>query len=383
MRVGSATRVSLALVDVDTDQCRSAFDPDALEGLARSLKEVGLLHPIIVRRQGERYQIIAGERRFRAARLLGWDTIEAIVLPPGTEANDPRVQLIENLQREDLNPVDKALAVRRFMLANRLNKVQVAEALGIPRTTISDWLNLLEVSPTFQRAVISHFQRGESALTPSHVSIALGVERKLMWPGLAERLLGLAESHHLSKAELRRVAQLLQERRELSPEEAALKVRAETERRRRAAEREKESRALAAVPVHTPEGSKTTLVQHLCDSIERLRTLLAEISRVVPPGGFGNPELAAAASPGPGVATGERGDWQRAADQLVNLYEVLTRVLQDVFGVDAVKTADRRYLERRRAERRFRRVARGVGEIKRPGGTAPSAPPGQAAASGG
>ena len=362
-------KIPLALIDRDVDQCRTAFDEDALEGLARSLKEVGLLHPILVRRQGERYQIIAGERRYRAARLLGWQSIDAVVLPEGTEANDPRVQLIENLQREDLNPVDKARAVRRFMEETRMNKVQAAEALGIPRTTITDWLNVLEISQPYQHAVITNFQGGESVITLSHVSIAKGVARKLLLPNLAEELLQVAERRHLSKGEMRQVAQLIQQDRHITPDEAAVRVRAAAERRRRAAERERLARIAPVVPQQVDV--EREILDRLHENIDHLRQALAEVSRIAPPGmvfaadvAATSEELSSESGRGdsrkggsePGMhALGGSWEWRRTVNELVSMYEAVTRVLQDVFGVDAVETADRRYLQRRRAWRRLQK----------------------------
>ncbi|MBE3578056.1 MAG: ParB/RepB/Spo0J family partition protein [Limnochordales bacterium] len=363
--MGTTVKIPLSLIDRDESQCRTAVDEDALEGLARSLKEVGLLHPILVRRHGERYQIVAGERRYRAARLLGWRSIDALILPEGTEANDPRVQLIENLQREDLNPVDKARAVRRFMEETGMNKVQAAEALGIPRTTITDWLNVLEISPAYQQAVINNFQGGESVITLSHVSIAIGVARKAFRPQLAEELLRTAERYHLSKGEMRQVARLIQENWELTPDEAVARVRAAAERRRRAAERER----LARLGPISPQQAdvEREILDRLLEKLEDFRQALADACRIVPPGlVFSADELAAMSeqvnresgqkerfgSPAPESRAQE---WRRAVNELISLYEALVRVLQDIFGVDAAETADRRYLRRRRAWRRLQR----------------------------
>ncbi|MBE3583530.1 MAG: ParB/RepB/Spo0J family partition protein [Limnochordaceae bacterium] len=330
-------KVSLERIRTDAAQCRTSFDPDQLEGLRRSLEAVGQLHPVLVRPEGDYYRLIAGERRVRAARLAGWSTIEAVILPPGTEEHDPEVQLIENLQREDLNPIDKAQAVRRFMDQNHLSKVEAADRLGIPRTTLTDWLNCLEVDPRFQQAVIRNFQNGSSPITASHVSIALGLARKLLRPDLTEELLACTEAMELSKAELRQVARILEADREISAQDAAERVRARAASRRRAAAREKGK----------PEPEWKDEVTQLLDSLERelahVRENLSRLSRYAQEQEDEQQFPAA---------------WKQMPERLMSTYEMLTRVLKDVFHVDSMQTAEERYRARRRAWRRAQRALR-------------------------
>lgn len=106
----------LSQIDPNREQPRSRFDQDALRELADSIRAVGVLQPIIVRKSGERYEIIAGERRFRAARLAGLDEIPAIVRD-WDEQKRLEAALIENLQRDDLNPIEEAVGVKRLMEA--------------------------------------------------------------------------------------------------------------------------------------------------------------------------------------------------------------------------------------------------------------------------
>jgi len=127
--------VPVSLIDPDPGQPRTRFDQEALDGLARSLREVGQLQPILVRRNGDRFRLVAGERRWRAARQLGQKAIAALVLDQGPPAQggDRLLQLAENLQREDLDPLERARAVAALMEAEGLSQKAVAERLGLPR----------------------------------------------------------------------------------------------------------------------------------------------------------------------------------------------------------------------------------------------------------
>ena len=106
------SKIKISLVDPKRDQPRKFFDKEALEQLAESISENGLLQPILVREYGEgRYQIIAGERRFRASKLAGLNEIPAIILDRD-DKNTAQIALIENIQREDLNPLEEAMAYK-------------------------------------------------------------------------------------------------------------------------------------------------------------------------------------------------------------------------------------------------------------------------------
>lgn len=203
---------------------RGERTPESLEGLANSLSEVGLLQPILVKPTNGGYELVAGWRRLMAARMAGHDTIDAVVLSEDIDAL--QVQLVENLQREDLNPVERAEAVHAFMKLHGLTKSEAAKRLGVPRTTITDWLDLLEVPRRFREAVVDNFNGGDSPLTTSHISEALALARRLGSPHVAHVLLDAALKHRLSKAEIREVARLVRENRDISIEEAIQAVRA-------------------------------------------------------------------------------------------------------------------------------------------------------------
>lgn len=133
-------------------QPRKDFDPDDLAALKHSIATHGLLQPVVVRHTEDGYQLIAGERRLRAARAVGWKDIPVRVV----DFNDQQTfeaALVENLQRADLNPIEKALGFRDYLAQYRLTQDEFAQRVGLDRTTISNLLRLLELPPEVQEAV--------------------------------------------------------------------------------------------------------------------------------------------------------------------------------------------------------------------------------------
>lgn len=127
-------------------QPRRDMDPEALEELAQSIKTQGVMQPIVVRPIGEQqYEIIAGERRWRASQLAGLDKVPCVIREVADEAAIA-MALIENIQREDLNPIEEAMALHRFQDEFSLTQQQVAEAVGKSRTTVTNLLRLMNLS---------------------------------------------------------------------------------------------------------------------------------------------------------------------------------------------------------------------------------------------
>lgn len=136
-------------------QPRRDMDPQALEELAQSIKGQGVMQPIVVRPiPGDRYEIIAGERRWRATQLAGLDTIPAMVRDVPDEAAIA-MALIENIQREDLNPVEEAIALQRLQSEFHLTQQQVADAVGKSRVTVANLLRLISL-PEVIKTMLSH-----------------------------------------------------------------------------------------------------------------------------------------------------------------------------------------------------------------------------------
>lgn len=142
------TIVNLKLRDVEPNknQPRTNFDDEKIEELANSIKEYGVIQPIIVTKKNNYYQIVAGERRWRAAKKAGIGEIPAIVRNY-TEQKNKEIALIENIQREDLNPIEKAKALRELIDKYNLTQQELANKLGISRSGIANTMRILNLDP--------------------------------------------------------------------------------------------------------------------------------------------------------------------------------------------------------------------------------------------
>lgn len=133
-------------VEPNRDQPRKRFDQEALEELAQSIKEYGLIQPIVVSKKEGYYSIVAGERRWRASKIAGLTEIPAIIRKDDERVNT-EISLIENMQREDLNPYEKALGIRTLIDNYGLSQEIVAKKLGKSRSTVANWVRVLNLEP--------------------------------------------------------------------------------------------------------------------------------------------------------------------------------------------------------------------------------------------
>lgn len=163
--------LKISLVDPKSDQPRKYFDAEALEELSESIRENGLLQPILVREYGDagRYQIIAGERRFRACRLAGLSEIPAIVLDRDNKSA-AKIALIENIQREDLNPIEEAMAYKSLKDEYDMTQEELSEQIGKSRSAIANTLRLLDLPESIIIMVAA------KELTAGHARTLLGVK---------------------------------------------------------------------------------------------------------------------------------------------------------------------------------------------------------------
>jgi ParB family transcriptional regulator, chromosome partitioning protein len=173
---------SIPLADIEPNplQPRSIFDSGRLDELANSIKTNGIIQPILVRRRGQKYELIAGERRLRAAKLAGLAEAPAIV----QDYADDRlleIALIENIQREDLNPMETAQALERLHTEMNLSHDQIAERTGKDRTTITNLIRLLRLPREVQLLV------AERRLSMGHARAILGLTRPEHQTQLAEK----------------------------------------------------------------------------------------------------------------------------------------------------------------------------------------------------
>ncbi|MEG0742484.1 MAG: ParB/RepB/Spo0J family partition protein [Clostridia bacterium] len=156
-------------IDPNTAQPRRDFDREALEQLTQSIREAGVLSPILVVENGMRYRIVAGERRFRASRMAGLTSVPCIVRNFTTE-QQMEAALIENLQREDLNPIEEANAIRGLMQECGYTQEQAAQKLGKSRPVIANMLRILNLPTEITDLVVT----GE--LSAGHARVLAGVE---------------------------------------------------------------------------------------------------------------------------------------------------------------------------------------------------------------
>ena len=167
--VDAVRMLPIGQIDPNREQPRRSFDEDALKELAASIEAVGVLQPIIVAPSGDRYTIIAGERRYRASRLAGLSEIPAIVRDWDSQKR-LEAALIENLQRDDLNPVEEAMGVRRLMDEAGLTQEKAAERLGKSRPAVANLLRLLTL-PDSVKALLA-----EGKLSAGHARALVTVD---------------------------------------------------------------------------------------------------------------------------------------------------------------------------------------------------------------
>lgn len=170
-------QIPIASIDANPLQPRQAFEEEPLAELATSIRDLGLLQPILVRPHKDRFELVAGERRLRAARQAGLERVPAIVVETDERGSLERA-LVENLHREDLNPIEEAAAFKQLIEEGGLTQEALGSRLGRTRGAISNTLRLLELPTKVQRLLI------ERRLTAGHGRALLG----LASPALQERL---------------------------------------------------------------------------------------------------------------------------------------------------------------------------------------------------
>ena len=198
------TRASPVEADVDRlepndFQPRSYVDDARLQELAQSIRANGIIQPIVVRRVGDRFQIIAGERRWRAAKMAGLLRVPVVVrdVAPGKEQSLLEMALIENIQREDLNPIEEALAYRRLVDEFHLRQEDIASAVGKDRTSVANVLRLLRLPDEVRTEVAS------GRLSMGHaralLSLADEADQRRMARDVIARSLSVRETESLVK----------------------------------------------------------------------------------------------------------------------------------------------------------------------------------------
>jgi len=199
--VGSIIEIEMDLIDVNPFQPRSYFNEESLLELASSIRELGVIQPITIRKlEGNKFQLVSGERRFRASKLIGNTTIPAYI----RIANDQEMlemALVENIQRKDLDPIEVALSYQRLIEEIDLTQEEMSKRVGKKRSTISNYLRLLKLDPIIQTGMRDGF------LTMGHGRALINVEK-------IEDQLDIYEKIIQQKLSVRQTEQLVKSLRE-------------------------------------------------------------------------------------------------------------------------------------------------------------------------
>lgn len=184
-------------VEPNREQPRKNFNEDALLELADSIKQYGVLQPLLVQKKGDYYEIIAGERRWRAAKMAGLKEIP-VIIKEYTELERVEISLIENIQRENLNPIEEALAFKRLLTEFSLKQDDLAERVSKSRTAVTNSMRLLKLDERVQQMVI------DEKISTGHARALLGTENKEMQFLLANKIfdekLSVRDAERLVKA---------------------------------------------------------------------------------------------------------------------------------------------------------------------------------------
>lgn len=193
---GDVHELAIDMISPNPDQPRTDMGDEGVAELADSIRKVGLLQPIIVRPLGESYQIIAGERRWRAARQAGLERVPVRVLTK-TETESLEIALIENLQRQDLNPIEEARGYRRLLTEYRMTQAELADKVSKSRSTITNALRLLDLPEEVQEVVYA------GKLSAGHARAVLSVPEESARLRLAEKIvndgLSVREAENLAR----------------------------------------------------------------------------------------------------------------------------------------------------------------------------------------
>lgn len=179
--VSRETFIKVTDIEPNSSQPRKKFDEDALQELAESIKHVGVIQPLILQKKDKHYEIIAGERRWRAARLAGLKEIPAIIKDYSPQ-EIVEIALIENIQREDLNPIEEAIAYQKLIAEFKLKQDEVAERVSKSRTAITNSMRLLKLDPRVQQMII------DEMISSGHARALLAIEDSNLQYTMAYRI---------------------------------------------------------------------------------------------------------------------------------------------------------------------------------------------------
>ena len=187
---GHVLEVPLGQIETNPFQPRTQFNPETLEELASSIAALGVIQPITIRRMGsEKYQLVSGERRFRASQSLNLDTIPAFVRVANDEES-LEMALVENIQRDDLDPIEIALSYQRLINEINLTQEEMSNRVGKKRSTVTNYLRLLNLDPIIQSGIRDGFismGHGRALLAIENPRDQLNLYKKIVAKGMSVR----------------------------------------------------------------------------------------------------------------------------------------------------------------------------------------------------
>ncbi len=201
-----AVLINISKVEPNREQPRKKFDEDALLELSESIKQFGVLQPLLVQERPDYYEIIAGERRWRAAKLAGVKEVP-VIIKNLTEQEIMEISLIENIQREDLNPIEEAQAYKRLLTEFNLKQDEVAERVSKSRTAVTNAMRLLKLNEKVQQMLI------DEMLTTGHARALLAIENEDKQYEVAQRIF----DEKLSVRDTEKLVKNLQNEKENTP----------------------------------------------------------------------------------------------------------------------------------------------------------------------
>lgn len=196
--VSHETLISINEIEPNRLQPRKNFDEDSLHELAESIKQYGIIQPLVVQRKGKIYEIIAGERRWRAARMAGLKKVP-VIIKDYTDQEVVEISIIENIQREDLNPIEEALAYQRLISEFNLKQDEVAERVSKSRVAVTNSMRLLKLSQKVQEMLI------EDIISAGHARALIPIENEELQVNTAMKIL----DEHLSVRETEKLVKKL------------------------------------------------------------------------------------------------------------------------------------------------------------------------------
>ncbi len=197
--INRGIQIKISLIEPNSGQPRKNFNEEQLQELADSIKQYGILQPLLVQKKGDLYEIIAGERRWRAAKIAGLKEIP-VVIREYNKQQAVEIALIENVQREDLNPIEEALAYQRLMQEFHLKQEEIAARVCKNRSTITNSMRLLKLNQEVQQML------ADSLISSGHARALLGIEDVNQQLTLAKRIV----EEHLSVREVEKAVKQLE-----------------------------------------------------------------------------------------------------------------------------------------------------------------------------